>query len=86
MKEKIVLIGAGSAMFTRGLVRDLIENRWPVELALVDIDSEALSLAEKLVQKMIQAGKASIHLTAGTDRRLQGRRQLLGRGAHRHHP
>ena len=69
MKEKIVLIGAGSAMFTQGLVRDLIENRWQVELVLVDIDEEALLMAEKLGQRMIQSRKAPIDLTASTDRR-----------------
>ena len=69
MKEKIVLIGAGSAMFTWGLVRDLIEHQWQADLVLVDIDSEALSIAQKLTQKMIQAKKAQINLEASTDRR-----------------
>jgi len=41
MKEKIVLIGAGSAMFTRGLVADLVSQHAECDLALVDIDPEA---------------------------------------------
>ena len=41
MKEKIVLIGAGSAMFTRGLVGDLIRSGMEADLALVDIDPHA---------------------------------------------
>jgi alpha-galactosidase len=69
MKEKIVLIGAGSAMFTRGLVADLIRRGVEVDLALVDIDPAALDVAERLTQKMIAAGRASITLSASTDRR-----------------
>lgn len=67
--EKIVLIGAGSAMFTRGLVRDLIEDKREINLVLVDIDEEALNVAEKLVQKMVGKTRASIGITATTERR-----------------
>ena len=56
-------------MFTRGLIRDLIEHKKEVELALVDIDKDALAVAEGLAQKMIELTKASIKLTAATDRR-----------------
>jgi alpha-galactosidase len=67
--EKIVLIGAGSAMFTRGMVTDMIKRRQECELALVDVDPEALKVAEKLAAKMIAAGKVPIKLSAATDRR-----------------
>jgi len=67
--EKIVLIGAGSAMFTIGIVSDLINAGLPVELALVDIDPQALEAAQKLTEKMILARQAAIRLTATTDRR-----------------
>lgn len=69
MREKIVLIGAGSAMFTRGLVADLIKNRREADLALVDIDPEALAVAEKLTRKMIDLRNAPIRLSATVDRR-----------------
>ena len=69
MKEKIVLIGAGSAMFTRGLVTDLIRRGEELDLGLVDIDPEALTVAEGLTRKMIAAGQAPITLMASTDRR-----------------
>ena len=69
MIRKMVLIGAGSAMFTRGLVRDLIESEPEIELGLVDIDPEALSVAEGLAKKMIESQKAPIKLSASTDRR-----------------
>lgn len=69
MKEKIVLIGAGSAMFTRGLVADLISRCWEMELGLVDIDPEALAVAEGLVRKMVAAREAPIRVQASVDRR-----------------
>ncbi len=69
MKETVVLIGAGSAMFTRGLVADLIRKKWTGELRLVDIDPVALAVAEKLSRKMLAAGDSAMTLTAATDRR-----------------
>ncbi len=69
MHEKIVLIGAGSAMFTRGLVADLIRTGWECELSLIDTDPAALAIAEGLTAKMIQARIAPIRLSADTDRR-----------------
>ena len=67
--EKYVLIGAGSAMFTRGLVIDLIRSGSEIDLALVDIDPEALEAARNLTTKMITARQAPIHLSAALDRR-----------------
>ncbi len=69
MKEKIVLIGAGSAMFTRGLVADVLRHGWEGELALVDIDPGALEVAERLARKMLDARRAPLTLQAATDRR-----------------
>jgi alpha-galactosidase len=69
MKEKYVLIGAGSAMFTRGMVADIIRRGQAVELALVDTDSHALVVAKGMAEKMIAAKKAAITLTASTERR-----------------
>jgi alpha-galactosidase len=69
MKEKFVLVGAGSAMFTRGLVADLVKRGKEAELALVDIDPKALVVAKGLAQKMIALREAPITVTASTDRR-----------------
>ena len=69
MVENIVLIGAGSAMFTRGLIADLINSGWQVDLGLVDTDPEALAVAAGLAQKMIAASQAPVTLRASTDRR-----------------
>ena len=69
MTEKIVLIGAGSAMFTRGLVADLIKRDLPCDLGLIDIAPHALAVAEGLVRKMITAKRAPITLRASINRR-----------------
>jgi len=69
MNEKVVLIGAGSAMFTRGLVADVLRQGWHGELALVDINTEALEIAEKLARKMLDARGSDLRLSASTDRR-----------------
>jgi alpha-galactosidase len=69
MKEKIVLIGAGSAMFTKGLVADFIRRDEEVEIALVDIDPAALRVAERVASKMVAARRAPIQVCAATDRR-----------------
>jgi alpha-galactosidase len=69
MKEKYVLIGAGSAMFTRGMVADIIRRGKAAELALVDIDPKALVVAKGLAQKMLAAKNTPLTLTASTERR-----------------
>jgi alpha-galactosidase len=69
MREKIVLIGAGSAVFTRGLVADLIRRGEEAALALVDPDGEALAVAEGLARKMAAATGAKVTLSAAVDRR-----------------
>ena len=71
-RRVLVLIGAGSAVFTRGLLADIISARdlgdW--QIRLVDIDAVALSKAEGLAVKMIAARGASGHVsvTSSTDR------------------
>ena len=69
MNEKVVLIGAGSAMFTQGLVSDVLRQGWEGEIALVDIDPGALEVAQRLVRKMLDAKGSSLRLSASTDRR-----------------
>ncbi len=67
--QKLTIIGAGSAMFTQGLVADMILSRRPWQLGLVDIDPDALAVAEGLSRKMVAAREADITITASTDRR-----------------
>lgn len=69
----LVLIGAGSAVFTRGLLADLISatdlGDW--DIALVDIAEEPLAKAVGLAQKMIEARGVgdAITVRGSTDRR-----------------
>lgn len=64
-RRNLVLIGAGSAVFTRGLLADLISARdlgdW--EIRLVDVDEVALAKAVGLAEKMIEARAADGHVT-----------------------
>jgi len=70
-KTKIVLIGAGSAMFTQGLVADMIQavDMGPWELGLIDIDPTALETAEGLSRRMVEARGQNIAISASTARR-----------------
>ncbi len=71
MQKKIVIIGAGSAMFTQGLIVDLIRSAGSFEwhLGLVDTDPIALDSISKLCRKMLDAKGSDIGLTYSTDRR-----------------
>lgn len=69
MTERIVLIGAGSAVFTRGLIADMILRGDEVDLALVDVDPHALRVAQSLAWKMVQSKDAPIRVSASVDRR-----------------
>ncbi|NPV09190.1 MAG: hypothetical protein HPY83_14685 [Anaerolineae bacterium] len=68
-RKKIVLIGAGSAAFTRGLVADMILARKSWDLRLVDTDPTALEVARGLVERMVEARQADMRVEASTDRR-----------------
>ena len=70
-KRKLTIIGAGSAMFTQGLVMDLLNNtngyKW--QISLVDIDEPVLISVAKLVKKMIEYKKSDVALSHTTDRK-----------------
>lgn len=71
-RKRIVLIGAGSAVFTQGLIADFIkaEDRlgsW--EIALVDINKETLGYIDKLAKKMIKEKGSDLKIISTTDRR-----------------
>jgi alpha-galactosidase len=69
--RKLTIVGAGSAMFTRGLVADAIRSNggraW--QIALVDIEPVILEGMRSLAQRMVDAAGAAIRITASTDRR-----------------
>ncbi len=80
---KLVLIGAGSTVFTQRLVADLILSgefhRW--ELALVDIDPITIKAVDALVRKMLCYKNAEFPIVSTTDRR----EVLRGARFRRHH-
>lgn len=67
--EIVCLVGAGSAMFTRGLTADFIRRNQPVELRLVDTDPVALRVAADLARRMAEVSGAPVTVKADTDRR-----------------
>lgn len=68
---KLVLIGAGSTVFTQRLVSDLIlsgeTDRW--ELALVDIDPVTLDAVDRLVRKILTLKGVDLPIVSTTNRR-----------------
>src|SRR4051794_140430 len=72
LMPKIGIVGAGSAVFTRNLVGDILslpELRDSAEFALMDIDAERLGTAELLTRRLIEAHGAQASVEATTDRR-----------------
>ena len=69
-QRKIVLIGAGSASFTVGLVADLLSSGIQAEwtIGLVDINEQALAVAKGLVERMVQKKGIEVKVEASTDR------------------
>jgi alpha-galactosidase len=69
--KKIAFIGAGSFVFTRNLVRDILT--FPAfsdcHIVLMDIDQARLGYIEKAVKKIVDAGKYPAKVTATTDRK-----------------
>ncbi|GDY58392.1 hypothetical protein SVIO_090150 [Streptomyces violaceusniger] len=71
INPKIVLIGAGSVVFTQGLLADLFafpELR-TARIALHDIDPERLATAEAAARYIADQRGAAAHITAHADRR-----------------
>ena len=68
---KITFIGAGSAVFTRNIINDIMT--YPeldgCEICLMDIDEERVKMVEKLVEKIIIQEGSQISVTATTNRR-----------------
>ena len=67
--NRITLIGAGSAVFTTGLMADLIADGGEWSVGLVDIDLAALAVAHGLCSRMVSMTDAPIEVRASADRR-----------------
>ena len=69
---KIAFVGAGSTVFTRNLVGDVLslpELRDDTTFALMDIDAERLRTAEIVTSRLIDAHGSRARVEATTDRR-----------------
>jgi len=68
---KVTFIGAGSCVFTRNLLGDILQfpELRDTEIALMDIHSERLRISEILAHKVADALKVSPKITAYTDRK-----------------
>ncbi|WP_445516048.1 alpha-glucosidase/alpha-galactosidase [Streptomyces sp. NEAU-174] len=71
INPKIVLIGAGSVVFTQGLLADLFAfpELKTARIALHDIDPERLATAEAAARYIAERRGAAAHITAHADRR-----------------
>lgn len=70
MIKKIAFIGAGSFIFTRNLVRDLLtyEAFRDATLMLMDIDDRKLDFSKKAVERIVAAGKYPAKVVATKSR------------------
>ena len=69
-RRKLVLIGAGCAVFAKGLIADFIQARfgsWTI--ALCDINPAILEGIAKLARRMVEQKGADIAIESSTDRR-----------------
>jgi alpha-galactosidase len=68
--KKIAFIGAGSYIFARSLIRDILT--YPAladaRIALMDIDAERLRLSESVIRRIVEKGKYPATVEATTDR------------------
>lgn len=68
---KVVIIGAGSAIFAKNLLGDMILlSDIPLrEIALVDIHPEKLHVMEQVIRKMVAQSHRQIEVTSSTERK-----------------
>lgn len=68
---KIAFVGAGSTVFARNLLGDILghEELASCEIALFDIDAERLAMSELVARRVADALDAKALITATTDRR-----------------
>src|SRR5882724_1779275 len=68
---KVTFVGAGSAVFARQVITDLVLTDGLEEgtLALVDIDPQRLELAQQIVERIVSLSGKRWSVTASTERR-----------------
>ncbi len=68
IQTKIVIIGAGSVVFTQGLVADMIVAGGDWDVHLVDTNAENLGVAQRVVERMVAMRQAPVTVSATMDR------------------
>src|SRR5476651_2445338 len=78
---KITLIGAGSVVFAKSLLGDILQfpELSDATLCLMDVDPERLKVAEVMATKMVAALKVKAKVVATLDRRaaIRGARYVI---------
>ncbi|MGE5597942.1 MAG: hypothetical protein ACM3XS_01010 [Bacteroidota bacterium] len=69
MKKTIVILGAGSTYFTRGIVESLIAKGGEWEVRLVDIDHQCLEIATLLSKRLVELYDAPVTIKSSPDRK-----------------
>ncbi|KAB0677693.1 alpha-glucosidase/alpha-galactosidase [Aureimonas leprariae] len=81
MSVKIAIIGAGSVGFTKKLVSDILSvpELRDAHIALTDISAQNLSMAERIVRRIVEANELPTTVSATTERRraLEGARYVM---------
>src|SRR5260370_5843499 len=69
---KVTFIGAGSAVFARQLITDIlaVEGLDAGEFALVDVDVSRLELARGIAERLVELSGKRWRVVASTDRRV----------------
>ena len=67
---KITMVGAGSAVFARQIITDVlaVEGLDTGEIALIDIDPTRLDLARRIAERLVELSGKRWRVTASTDR------------------
>src|SRR5690242_21785457 len=68
---KVTFVGAGSAVFARQLLTDIlnIDGLDEGTFALVDVDAARLDLARRIAQRLVELTKKRWNVVASTERR-----------------
>ena len=76
---KLTIIGAGSAVFTKNIVTDLLslDTFKNMEISLQDIDPVRLKASHELLNAISKKLNASPKITSYTDRRISLLEQIL---------
>lgn len=81
MELKITLIGAGSVVFAKTLISDVLQfpELSHATICLMDIDPQRLKVAKVMAERIIQSLKVSARVIATTDRRkaIQNARYVI---------